>query len=120
MTAAAYRVLQVWALALLAALYLFRGLLEYPSTGWGPTTLLTVGIGLGVLPALAAVAASSPPWRRPLLAGFCLLGAVINAGLLLALWAGFTPVAGLTLLIVGLYAAVTGIEVRPAWRRRRP
>jgi hypothetical protein len=106
------RVFQVWALALLAALYLFRGLLEFPSTGWRPQTLLTVAVGLGVLPALATLATASPAWRRPVLAGLCLLGAAINAGLLVALRTGLTPVALLTLLIVGLYAAVACIELR--------
>ena len=106
------RVFQVWALSLLAALYLLRGLLEFPSTGWQPQTILTVVVGLGVLPALAALAVATPPWRRPVLAGLCVLGCLINAVLLVVLWNGLTPIALLTLLIVVLYAAVAWVEFR--------
>jgi asparagine N-glycosylation enzyme membrane subunit Stt3 len=106
------QVFQVWALTFLAALYLLRGLLEFPAIGWAPQTVLTVVIGLGVLPALAALAATSPPWRRAVLVGLCLAGSVINAALLVVLWNGLTWIAALTLLIVVLYGAVAGVEGR--------
>jgi hypothetical protein len=105
------RPFQVWALSLLAALYLFRGMLEFPSTGWQPQTILTVIIGLGLLPALAALASASPTWRRPTIAGLCVLGLVINASLVVALWNGLTLIALLSLLIVVIYASVAWIEV---------
>ena len=106
------RVFRVWALSLLAALYLLRGLLEFPSIGWLPQTILTVVVGLGVLPALAALAVATPPWRRPILAGLCVLGCLINMVLFAVLWNGLTPIALLTLLIVVLYAAVAWVEFR--------
>jgi hypothetical protein len=106
------RLFQVWALSLLAALYLFRGMLEFPSTGWQPQTILTVVVGLGLLPALAAIAATTFSWRRPTIIGLCALGSVINVSLLVALWNGLTLIASLTLLIVVLYASVTWVEVR--------
>jgi hypothetical protein len=106
------RVFQVWALSFLAALYLFRGMLEFPSTGWRPETILTVAIGLGLLPVLAAVAAATPPWRRLTIAGLCGLGSVVNAALLIVLWHGFTLVASVTLLIVLLYVSVAWVESR--------
>ncbi|MDB6082833.1 MAG: hypothetical protein JWN43_714 [Gammaproteobacteria bacterium] len=103
---------QVWAISLLAALYLFRGMLEFPSTGWQPQTILTVVVGLGLLPALAALAATSFSWRRSTITGLCALGSVINASLLVALWGGRTLIASLTLLIVVLYASVIWVELR--------
>ncbi|HEY2659601.1 MAG TPA: hypothetical protein VGI79_07750 [Caulobacteraceae bacterium] len=105
---------QVWALALLAALYLLRGMLEFPSTGWRPQTLLTVAIGLGLLPALTALAAATPSWRRLTLIGLCGLGLIINGAWFAELWQGLTPVATLTLLIVVLYACVAWVEFRRA------
>jgi hypothetical protein len=105
-------VFQVWALSLLAALYLLRGMLEFPSTGWQPQTVLTVVVGLGLLPALAALAVTTPSWRRPTITGLCLLGLVINAVLLIVLWNGLTLIASLTLLIVVLYASVAWVEFR--------
>lgn len=102
-------VFQVWGLSLLAALYLLRGMLEFPSTGWQPQTVLTVLVGLGLLPALAALAAAAPSWRRPVITALCVLGVTINAVLLVALWHGFTPVAAITLLIVVLYGAVAWV-----------
>ena len=105
---------QVWALSFLAALYLLRGMLEFPSIGWQPQTILTVLIGLGVLPFLAALASAEPTWRRPAIIGLCLLGFVVNVVLLLVLWNGLTVVAALTLLIAVLYACVAWIEFRRA------
>ena len=106
------RLFQVWALSLLAALYLFRGMLEFPSTGWQPQTILTVVVGLGLLPTLAALAATTFSWRRSTITGLCALGSVVNASLLVALWNGLTPIASLTMLIVVFYASVAWIEVR--------
>lgn len=106
------RVFQVWAIALLAALYLLRGMLEFPSTGWQPQTVLTVLVGLGVLPFLAALASTTPTWRRPVIIGLCLLGLVINAVFVIVLWSGLTVIASLTLLIVVLYASVGWVEFR--------
>src|SRR6266481_3309443 len=63
------RLFQVWALSLLAALYLFRGMLEFPSTGWQPQTILTVVVGLGLLPTLAALAATTFSLRRGTITG---------------------------------------------------
>jgi hypothetical protein len=87
-------------------------MLEFPSTGWQPQTILTVVVGLGLLPALAALAATTFSWRRSTITGLCALGSVINASLLVALWNGPTLIASLTLLIVILYASVTWVEVR--------
>jgi hypothetical protein len=106
------RVFEVWALSLMAALYLFRGMLEFPSTGWQFQTVLTVLIGLGLLPSLAALGSTTLAWRRPAITGLCLLGAVINAVLVIVLWNGLTEIASLTLLIVVLYAAVAWVEFR--------
>jgi hypothetical protein len=106
------RLFQVWALSLLAALYLFRGMLEFPSTGWRPQTILTVVVGLVLLPTLATLAATTFSWRRSTITALCALGSVINASLLVALWNGLTLIASLTLLIVALYASVTWVEVR--------
>jgi hypothetical protein len=108
------RVFQVWALSFLAALYLLRGMLEFPSIGWQPQTILTVLIGLGVLPFLAALSSAAPTWRRPAIIGLCLLGFVVNVVLLLVLWNGLTMVAALTLLIAVLYAFVVWLEFRRA------
>lgn len=102
----------MWAISLLAALYLLRGMLEFPSTGWQPQTVLTVLVGLGVLPFLAALASTTLTWRRPVIIGLCLLGLVINAVLAKALWNGLTVIASLTLLIAVLYASVAWIEFR--------
>jgi hypothetical protein len=102
------RLFQVWALSLLAALYLFRGMLEFPSTGWQPQTILTVVVGLGLLPALAELAAAPFSWRRPAIIGLCALGLVINASLLVALWNGPTPIAALTLLIASGGQKISG------------
>ena len=88
------------------ALYLLRGLVEFPVTGWSPELLLTVGIGTIVLPGLTASAASSNPWRRTVLLIATALGAAVNAGLMLSLWQGLTPIAGITMIIVGMYAGV--------------
>jgi hypothetical protein len=104
------RVFPAWALSLLAALYLFRGMLEFPSTGWQPQTILTVVVGLGLLPALAALAAATSSWRRPIIVGLCVLGLIINALLAIALWKGLTPIASITLLIIILYASVAWVE----------
>jgi len=106
------RVFRVWALSLLAALYLLRGMLELPSTGWQPQTVLTVLVGLGLLPALAALAATTLSWRRPTITGLCLLGLAINAALVVALWKGVTLIASLTFLIMALYASVAWAEFR--------
>lgn len=102
----AMRVFQTWVLSLTAALYLFRGMLEFPVTGWQPQVLLTVVIGVGVLPVLAAVASSTTTRRgRAVIAGFSLLGMIVNAVLLVLLWDGFTPVSLITLAIILAYAA---------------
>lgn len=103
---------QVWALASLAALYLFRGMLEFPATGWRPQTVLTVVVGLGLLPALAALSAATPSWRRPTIIGLCSLGLLVNAVLLVVLWQGLSAVAALTVLIAVLYASVAWTEFR--------
>jgi len=100
----------VWALSFLAALYLFRGMLEFPSIGWQPQTILTVVIGLGLLPALAALAAATSSWRRPIILGLCVLGLIVNAVLAIALWEGLTLIASVTLLIIVLYASVVWVE----------
>jgi hypothetical protein len=104
---------QIWALSLLSGLYLFRGMLEFPFTGWQPQTILTVVIGLGLLPALAGLATTNVLWRRPAIAGLCVLGFTINGVLLVLLWKGLTPIAALTLLIMLLYAAAAAAELRP-------
>jgi hypothetical protein len=104
------RMFPVWALSFLAALYLFRGMLEFPSIGWQPQTILTVVIGLGLLPALAALAAATSSWRRPIILGLCVLGLIVNAVLAIALWEGLTLIASVTLLIIVLYASVVWVE----------
>jgi hypothetical protein len=106
------RVFQVWAISFLAALYLLRGMLEFPSIGWQPQTVLTVLVGLGVLPFLAALASTTPTWRRPVIIGLCLLGFVVNMVLIIVLWNGLTVIATLTLLIAVLYASVAWVEFR--------
>ena len=83
-----------------------------PSTGWQSQTVLTVVVGLGLLPVLAALAVTTPSWRRTTITGLCLLGVVINAVLVIVLWNGLTLIASLTLLIVVLYASVAWVEFR--------
>ncbi|HEY2403843.1 MAG TPA: hypothetical protein VGI23_26055, partial [Steroidobacteraceae bacterium] len=104
------RVFQVWALSLLAALYLFRGILEFPSTGWRPQTILTSAVGLGLLPVIAALAAAPFSWRQWVITVLCVLGLVINAALVVVLWNGFTQIVSLTLLIVVLYTSVAWVN----------
>jgi hypothetical protein len=106
------RVFQVWALSLLAGLYLLRGMLEFPSTGWQPQTVLTVLVGLGLLPALAALLATTLSWRRPTVTGLCLLGLAINAALVVVLRKGVTLIPSLTFPIMALYASVAWAEFR--------
>jgi len=101
------QVLTVYLLALLAALYLLRGMMEIGDTGWKGEALLTVGVGVGVLPALAAVAVLGSDTGRWIICAAAGGGALVNGGLMVRLWKGFTPVANITLVIVAVYGVVS-------------
>lgn len=96
----------VYLLSLTGALYLLRGMIEFPQTGWRPEVKLTVGVGVVLLPLLAALAASAVPWGRWIIIAMGAAGALVNGVLLVRLWRGVTAVSLLTILIVLIYAAV--------------
>ncbi|AXJ96122.1 MULTISPECIES: hypothetical protein [unclassified Sphingomonas] len=102
---------QVYLLSLTATLYLLRGMLELPDGGWRFEVALTAGVGVGVLPVLAALAAVDVTWGRWLVVALSALGAIVNAVLLVRLWQGFSMVAYITMLIIVLYAAVVALVV---------
>jgi hypothetical protein len=103
-------VLQTYLLALLAALYLFRGMLEFPVIGWRPELRLSVGIGLGLLPVLAALSASHTVWGQWAIGILSVIGIVVNSALLVRLWSGLTNVAATTIVIcVGYMVVVASI-----------
>lgn len=105
-------VLEVYLLSLTAALYLLRGMLEFPETGWRFEVRLTVAIGVGLLPALAAVAATDTNWGRWSIVALSALGCLINVALVIRLWRGFTAVATLTMAIAVLYLAAMALALR--------
>lgn len=111
--------LTVYLLALLSALYLLRGMMEIGATGWRGAAALTVVIGVGVLPALAAIATLDREAWRWLVAAAAALGLLVNVGLMIKLWTGFTPVARITMAISLIYVAVlilqfTGLPIMPS------
>lgn len=97
--------LQTYILALLAGLYLFRGMLEFPSTGWRTEVKLTVAIGLGLLPVLAGLSASQALWGQWVIGILSALGFAVNGVLLVRLWSGLTSAAATTIVICVGYAA---------------
>lgn len=104
-------VIEVYLLSLTAALYLLRGMLEFPATGWRFEVRLTVAIGVGLLPALAGVAAAGTGWGQWLIAGLGVLGCLVNVTLLIRLWDGFTAVAAVTIAIALLYLAIVVVAL---------
>lgn len=104
-------VLETYLLALTAALYLLRGMIEFPAVGWGAEVKATVAVGVGVLPALAGLASASVPWGEWTIAALSTVGLAINAILLVRLWKGLTPVAVLTMLIIAAYAGIIALAV---------
>lgn len=104
-------VTEVYLLSLTAALYLLRGMLEFPATGWRFEVRLTVAIGVGLLPALAGVAAADIVWGRWLIVALSTLGFLVNVALLIRLWRGFTAIAAVTIVIVLLYFAIVTVAL---------
>jgi hypothetical protein len=103
--------IQCFLLALLGALYLLRGMLEFPTTGWRREVVLTVVVGVGVLPLLAGIAASGITWRETLIGGLSLIGLAVNGFLLVRLWSGLSAPAFLTMIICAGYLAIVGISL---------
>lgn len=106
--------LQVYLISLTSAFYLLRGLIEFPEIGWKNELLLTVAIGLVVLPLLASLASSQVRWRNAALFGLSLLGLAVNMSLLVVLWSGFSAVAIITVAISLLYAATCALAMTAA------
>lgn len=101
----------VYLLALLSALYLLRGMMEIGATGWRGAAVLTVAVGVGILPALAAAATFDGVVWRWIVAVAAALGVLVNAGLMIKLWTGFTRVACLTSAISLIYAAILLLQL---------
>jgi hypothetical protein len=102
---------EVYLLALTAALYVLRGMLELPAVGWRTEVKATAAIGVIVLPALAGLAASPMSFGPLVIASLSVVGFAINAVLLVRLWQGLTPVAVLTMLIITAYASIVALTL---------
>lgn len=105
-------IVSVYLLSLTGALYLLRGMLEFPAIGWRFEVRLTVAIGVGLLPALAALAAADTNWGRWIIVALSALGCLVNVVLLIRLWQGLTVVATLTMVIAVLYLAAVIVALR--------
>lgn len=103
--------LTVYLFALLSALYLLRGMVEIRDTGWRGAAALTVAVGVGVLPALAALAVFDGDISRWILTIAAAVGVMANGLLMVRLWTGFTAVARLTIAIISLYGLVVLLQL---------
>ncbi|GEM_PF-1567663 len=103
--------IQVYLLSLIAALYLFRAMLEFGQLGWGVPVILNVVVGVVILPVVAAIASMQTSWGSLLVIAVCVVAFLVNGAFLVRLWQGPSPAALTTIAIMLAYLLLFGVAL---------